>query len=359
MRTCSFTATLGSIIVVPVRPAVPPDHRARGGRRCACGGPGRAGEVILVDGDRAVRVNDPAVPTVVSLGMPIGGPGPVGIAATRSDREARAARRARSAWRRVRERPPTRNDRRAVYAALRRVQSRRAGGRLPTDGAGAPGSSGRSAPTGSCAELAARSSATCGSTRSRRWRCRSGWVRRACRRPSFSSSATGATGVAPLPGGRRPGQLQGQRDPLPVLPRRGPPAPPALDLQEGRPPVPRLPERLRELRRGGPPAPARRDDRTRRAPGRRSSSPGSSLPLRRRLAAVDQRAVAGAAFQAYAAGVLLPEPRYVETARAGLGAFEAGPPRGVRTRGPRGGVHYLEYYVSRRACTSSTGSCKP
>ena len=57
----------------------------------------------------------------------------------------------------------------------------------------------------------------------------------------------------------------------------------------------------------------------------------------------------GTALQAYArAGVLLPEPRYVETARAGLGAFEAGPPRGVRTRGPRGGVHYLEYSFAPR-----------
>jgi hypothetical protein len=35
--------------------------------------PAQAGEVILVDGDRAVRVNDPAVPTEreVSLGMPV------------------------------------------------------------------------------------------------------------------------------------------------------------------------------------------------------------------------------------------------------------------------------------------------
>src|ERR671915_389955 len=66
--------------------------------------PAQAGEVILGDGARAVRVNAPAVPTEreVSLGMPVGGPGPVGIAAARSDREARAARRARSAWRQAR-----------------------------------------------------------------------------------------------------------------------------------------------------------------------------------------------------------------------------------------------------------------
>src|ERR671916_1812231 len=88
--------------------------------------PAQAGEVILVDGDRAVRVNDPSVPTEreVSLGMPVGGPGPVGIAAARSNREARAARRARSAWRLARGAPPKKKkkaDRRAVYASLKRA----------------------------------------------------------------------------------------------------------------------------------------------------------------------------------------------------------------------------------------------
>jgi hypothetical protein len=43
------------------------------------------------------------------------------------------------------------------------------------------------------------------------------------------------------------------------------------------------------------------------------------------------------------AAALLNEPKYVETARRALGAFETGPPGGVRTRGPRGGVHYLHY----------------
>ena len=93
--------------------------------------PAQAGEVILVDGDRAVRVNDPTVPTEreVSLGMPVGGRGPVGIAAARSDRAARAARRARKAWRLARGAPPAkkkrkRADRRAVYSAFKRVQRR-------------------------------------------------------------------------------------------------------------------------------------------------------------------------------------------------------------------------------------------
>ncbi len=48
------------------------------------------------------------------------------------------------------------------------------------------------------------------------------------------------------------------------------------------------------------------------------------------------------------AAVLLDEPSYVETARRALGAFETPPPRGVRTTGPGGGVHYLQYSNSPR-----------
>jgi hypothetical protein len=48
------------------------------------------------------------------------------------------------------------------------------------------------------------------------------------------------------------------------------------------------------------------------------------------------------------AAQLLGEPRYVETARAALGAFETPPPRGVRTAGPGGGVHYLQYSFAPR-----------
>ena len=55
------------------------------------------------------------------------------------------------------------------------------------------------------------------------------------------------------------------------------------------------------------------------------------------------------AIQAYArAAALLGEPGYVETARKGLGAFEAAPPTGVRTTGPSGGVHYLQYSFAPR-----------
>jgi hypothetical protein len=48
------------------------------------------------------------------------------------------------------------------------------------------------------------------------------------------------------------------------------------------------------------------------------------------------------------AAVLLNQPAYVETARRALGAFETPPPIGVRTTGPAGGVHYLQYSFAPR-----------
>ena len=55
------------------------------------------------------------------------------------------------------------------------------------------------------------------------------------------------------------------------------------------------------------------------------------------------------ALQAYArASELLGEPRYLDTARRALGAFETGAPVGVRARGFRGGVHYLQYSFAPR-----------
>ena len=44
----------------------------------------------------------------------------------------------------------------------------------------------------------------------------------------------------------------------------------------------------------------------------------------------------------------LKRPDYDVTAKAALGAFEAGPPVGVRTKGPLGGVHYLQYSFAPR-----------
>ncbi len=45
---------------------------------------------------------------------------------------------------------------------------------------------------------------------------------------------------------------------------------------------------------------------------------------------------------------LLNEPKYDRTAEAALGAFEVAPPIGVRTKGPLGGVHYLQYSFAPR-----------
>ena len=48
------------------------------------------------------------------------------------------------------------------------------------------------------------------------------------------------------------------------------------------------------------------------------------------------------------AATLLNEADYRETAERALGAFEARPPTGVRTSGPRGGPHYLQYSFAPR-----------
>ena len=48
------------------------------------------------------------------------------------------------------------------------------------------------------------------------------------------------------------------------------------------------------------------------------------------------------------AAQLLDAPEYAETARRALGAFDARPPSGVRTTGPGGGVHYLQYSFAPR-----------
>jgi D-glucuronyl C5-epimerase C-terminus len=48
------------------------------------------------------------------------------------------------------------------------------------------------------------------------------------------------------------------------------------------------------------------------------------------------------------AAKLLREPRYNEVAARALGAFDARPPTGVRTRGFRGGTHYLQYSFAPR-----------
>jgi hypothetical protein len=312
--------------------------------------PAQAGEVILVDGDRAVRVHDPAVPTEreISLGMPVGGRGPVGIASARPDRGARAARRARSAWQRARRPPKRRADRRAVYRALEKVQS----------------------------------SARAAESDVRRWRT---WYVRALRtykklrgarqdqlgyvidsvEALALSKRLGATRMPaafvqlernrrywrslPYPGAGDQVSFKGSEILYQYFPGEGLQLHPLStfkkanhmfgDCQSGRPTCDEAGLRLLL------------DEMTALAVRR---SPhfiaweygfhfgGGAPPW---ISGLSQ----GTALQAYArAGVLLSEPAYVEAARQGLGAFEAGPPRGVRTRGPGGGVHYLEYSFAPR-----------
>jgi hypothetical protein len=95
----------------------------------ASAAPAYAGEVIVVDGAKAQRVQDPAVPSraEIELGMPVGGAGPLGLRASASSVEAARAggeqARASRAWRAARS--SSARGRRAVYAALRRELRRK------------------------------------------------------------------------------------------------------------------------------------------------------------------------------------------------------------------------------------------
>jgi D-glucuronyl C5-epimerase C-terminus len=316
--------------------------------------PAQAGEVILVDGDRAMRVNDPAVPTEreVSLGMPVGGPGPVGIAAAPSDREARAARRARSAWQRARGAPPKkkkkRADRRAVYSALKRVQKRE----------------------------------TVEKADQRRWRT---WYVRSLRT------------YRKLRGARKEqlGYVIDSVEALALSKRLGASRMPAAFVQLERNrrywrslPYPRAGDQVSfkgseilyqyfpgEGLQLHPLSTFKKANHMFGACQSGSSScdeAGLRLLLDEMTALAVRRSrrfiaweyafhfgggsppwISGMAqatgLQAYArASALLSQPAYVETARAGLGAFETRPPRGVRTAGPRRGVHYLQYSFAPR-----------
>ena len=91
--------------------------------------PAYAGEVIVVDGGKAKPVQDRAVPSraEIELGMPVGGRGPLGLRASASGAVASRAgaegTRAARAWRTARS--SSRRGRRAVYVALRRELRRK------------------------------------------------------------------------------------------------------------------------------------------------------------------------------------------------------------------------------------------
>jgi D-glucuronyl C5-epimerase C-terminus len=305
--------------------------------------PAQAGEVIQVDGNRAVRVNDPDVPSkrAISLGLPVGGP-TLGIAsATRSAGAARA-------WRRARSSAKPRADRRAVYRALTRAQR------------------GKRIATGSY-------------RRWRRWYVAS--IRtyrrlRGARREQLGYVVDSIEALAlarrltptrmagafvqlernrrywrslPYPAAGDQVSFKGSELLYQYFPGQGLQFHPLstfkkanhmhgeCERQEGSCDV----DRLRRLL-----------DEAEETAVQRSRSfiaweygfhfGGGSPPWISGMAEAT-------AIQAYGrASDLLGEPRYVETAQRALGAFETLPPTGVRTVGFAGGIHYLQYSFAPR-----------
>ncbi len=314
--------------------------------------PAYAGEVIVVDGGKAERVQDPAVPSraEIELGMPVGGRGPLGMKASASSsvaaRASRESARATRAWRSARS--SSRRGRRAVYAALSRELRRK--------------------------KIKAADS--------RRWRRSYVLSLRTLRRLSGARRTQllyVANSVEALALSRR------------LTPTRMPVA--FLQLERNRQYWRRLPYpatgaqvsfrgsqvlfqyfpgeglQLHPLstfkkanalhgfcERGEPEC----DE----AALRTILDEMTALAVKRgrRFIAWEYLFYFGGGYppwmsgmaqatgiQAYArASQLLAEPSYVETAKRALGAFETLPPTGVRTTGPAGGVHYLQYSFAPR-----------
>jgi D-glucuronyl C5-epimerase C-terminus len=86
-------------------------------------GPAAAGEVIVVDGSHAKRVEDPAVPSqaAIELGAPEGGRARPGLATAAAARASRAEARAARAWRLARSAAGRRRAKRAVQGTLTRA----------------------------------------------------------------------------------------------------------------------------------------------------------------------------------------------------------------------------------------------
>jgi D-glucuronyl C5-epimerase C-terminus len=313
--------------------------------------PASAGEVIVVDGDRAERVIDPAVPTraEAALGMPVGG-----SVARASGRSARAAgRSARAAGRtaraaRPRARASTKRGRRAVYAALRR-EARRS--RISADQdrswratyvrsvrtlrrlRGARRAQLRYVLT-SVESLALRR--RLGATRMpvaflQLERNRQYWRRQPYPAPGDQVSFRGSEilfqyfageglQLHPLSTFKKANHLHGFCE-------RGEPTcdTDALRL---------ILDEMTEL--------AVKRGRGFIAWEYLFHFGGGTPPWMSGMAQATAIQALGRA------AALLAEPRYAETARQALGAFEAGPPSGVRTTGPRGGVHYLQYSFAPR-----------
>jgi len=293
----------------------------------------QASPVILVEGDRAVRVNDPDVPSQaeIALGPPMGGRRPLGVAAAR----ARGA-------------APRRADRRAVFNTLKRTLRRKRIARADY-------------------------------RRWRRWYVRALRTHRrlrGARRDQLgyvidsveALALSGRLGVTRMPAtfvqldrNRRywrslpyPGvgdqvSFRGSQILYQYFPGEG------LQLHP-----------LSTFKKANHMDGAcQRGDATCDEPGLRlllDEMAGLAVRRSRRFVAWEYAFhfgggsppwISGMAqatgIQAFArASQLLEEPRYLEIARTGLGAFETRPPRGVRTAGPAGGVHYLQYSFAPR-----------
>ena len=297
--------------------------------------PATAAEVILVEGDRAVRVNDPAVPSKadIALGMPVGGRTALGIA---------SAARAGAA------KPRKRADRRAVYGALKRAER----------------------------------SKRIDSASYRRWRA--AYVRalrtyrrlRGARRDQLGyvidsvealalSRRLGATRMPaafvqldrnrrywrslPYPGTADQVSFKGSEVLYQYFPGQGLQLHPLSTFKKAN-------NMHGACERGEPSCDSaglrRLLDEMERLAVRRSRAfiaweyafhfGGGSPPWISGMAEAT-------AIQAYGrAAEQLGEPRYLETARKALGAFETLAPSGVRTTGFAGGVHYLQYSFAPR-----------
>jgi hypothetical protein len=312
--------------------------------------PAHAGQVILVEGDRAVRVNDPAVPSKreVALPFPGGRDRAPAIVAARSAPATSAARRARGSWRRARGSAPRRADRRAVYRALERNRRR---GRI----------------------------ATGDYRRWRRWYVQALRTYRRLRGARREQLGYVIDSVEALALSRRLGvtrmpaafvQLDRNRRYWRALPYPG--VGDQVSFKGSEVLYQYFPGEGLQLH----PLSTFKKANNMHGACERGEPSCDQAGLRRLLDEMTELAVrrsrnfiaweyafhfgggsppwiSGMAqatgIQALARGAgLLAEPRYIETARAGLAAFQTPPPTGVRTGGPAGGVHYLQYSFAPR-----------
>jgi hypothetical protein len=303
--------------------------------------PAEAGQVIVVDGDHAQRVNDPAVPSKreIALGMPVGGRAPWAVA---------SARRTDRAWRRARSSGRRRADRRAVYRALVRglrrnrieaadyrrwrrwyVRALRTYRRL------------RGARREQLGYVIDSVEALALSRRLSPSRMPAAFVQLDRNRRYWLS--------LPYPGVGDQVSFKGSEVLYQYFPGEGLQLHPLSTFKKAN-------QMYAACQRGDPSCDEAGlrvllDEMTELAVQRSRSFiaweyafhfGGGAPPWISGMADATGIQALGRAAQ------LLGEPRYLDTARAAMGAFETPPPRGVRTTGPAGGVHYLQYSFAPR-----------